>query len=246
MEIGVVVLVVAAVLLASTAHNITGFGFALTLMPFLLAALEVRDAVVVSTLLALATSLLLARRIWTDVPWRSVLTLFAASVAGMPLGLLALLFAPADALALAIGAATVMMAALLAAGARVPARGRAGEVAAGLVSGVLRTSTSLDGPPVVLYLQGSGRTPEEFRATLTPFFMAGGALAVATFAVSDVVTERALLLALAGVPSVFAGHLLGHALLGRVDAAAFHRIVLVLLVATALASIGVAAARLAA
>lgn len=245
MEIGVVALVVAAVLLASTATNITGFGFALTLMPFLLAVLEVRDAVVVSTLLALATTVLLARRVWGDVPWRSVLAMFAASVVGMPLGLLALLFAPADALALTIGVVTVVMAALLATGARTGGSGRAGELAAGLVSGALRTSTSLDGPPVVLYLQGSGRTPAEFRATLTPYFVAGGTLAVATFAVSDVVTQNALLLALAGVPSVYAGHVLGHALLGRVDAAAFRRIVLALLVATALASMGVAAARLA-
>ena len=49
MEIGIVLFVVAVVLTATTAQTVAGFGFALVAVPFFVAVLDVRDAVVLTT-----------------------------------------------------------------------------------------------------------------------------------------------------------------------------------------------------
>ena len=62
------------------------------------------------------------------------------------------------------------------------ARRRPG-LAAGFLSGVLTTSISVSGPPIVLWLEARGARPEEFRASLAASFLAlnltGGAMLIA-------------------------------------------------------------------
>ena len=241
---GVVVAVVAVVLLASTAQGLTGFGFGLTAVPLFLLLLDVRDAVVLAVLLGLANVLLLAVRVWRDVPWRTVAWLSVGSFLGMPFGLAVLLYLPQDVLRLLVGVTAVSLAALLARGWHVEARGVWEELAVGLVSGVLRTSTSMAGPPVVLYLQGRGHPPAAFRGALTMYFLIGTLSSIGAFAGVRVVSPRTLMLAALSLPAVYLGNWLGNRLLRRVSPSRFRAIVLVLLGATALAAIATSAMRL--
>jgi|FLYL01.1.fsa_nt_gi uncharacterized membrane protein YfcA len=240
----VVLVVVGAALLASVAQGFTGFGFALTAMPFFLLVLDVQDAVVVSTLAATTSLVLVATRVWREVPWPVVLRLLAGSVIGMPLGLAVLLFAPGEALRAAVGLVVVVMAGALAFGLRIESEGLRSDLAVGTASGVLRTSTSLAGPPVVLYLQGRGFEPPAFRAALVLFFLIGNVISLGAFGATGVVSGDAVLVSLASVPAVYAGSLLGDRLLRRIDAVLFRRLVLLLLVATALAATGSALQRM--
>src|SRR3972149_6439379 len=102
-----------AVLLASLAQSLTGFGFGLIVVPLFFLVLDVKDAVVISSVLGLANVALLAFRVGRTVPWRTVLWLLAGSFAGMPLGLAVLVFAPQDALRLGTGLAVIAMAGAL-------------------------------------------------------------------------------------------------------------------------------------
>jgi uncharacterized membrane protein YfcA len=116
MDVALVAFVVAVVLVASTAQTLVGFGFALIAVPLFVVVLDVRDTVVITTLLALLNSSLVARHAWRHVPWRTVSWLFAGSLAGMPIGLAVLLFAPEDALRFGVGVSTIVMTAVLASG----------------------------------------------------------------------------------------------------------------------------------
>jgi uncharacterized membrane protein YfcA len=236
------VIVVAA--LASFAQGVTGFGFALIAVPFLVLVVDVREAVVMSTLLGLVNVALMALRLWRAAPWGTVAWLLLGSVAGMPLGLAVLVFMPEDGLRLTVGIVTVAMAAALASGMRIPSTGPLAELAIGVVSGVLRTSTSMSGPPVVIYLQGRGQPPDAFRAAMTMFFLAGGLFSVGAFAGAHVITRRALALSGAALPAVYLANLAGHRLARRFDAPTFRRLVLALLVATALSGAGSSLQRL--
>ncbi len=237
MDAQLLVFVIAVMLLASTAQTVAGFGMALVAVPFLVTVLDVRDVVVVTSLLSLVNSSLIARSAWTHVPWRTVTTMLAGAYAGMPIGLAILLFAPADALRLGVGVTTIVMAGAMAFGLRYGARGTRIELLAGATAGVLGTSTSLNGPPVVLYLQDRNLPPAQFRGALGTFFVGAGVVSLTAYAITGVIESRSVALAAAALPAVFAGNVLGHALLGRLSDAVFRRVVLALLVVAAGAAV---------
>ena len=237
--------VIGVALLASLAQGVTAFGFALISVPFLVLVLDVKDTVVVVSLLALASEVLLAFRVWSDVHWRTVGTLMVGSWLGMPVGLLVLLRVPEDGLRLVVGLAAVTMAGALAAGMRITARGLRTELGVGALSGVLATSTSMSGPPIVSYLVGRGHERDEFRGVMALYLLAGSIVTVVIFFAAGVVTRDALLLALVGLPAVLIGNTSGNWLAGRIDAAIFRRIVIALLMATALSGVGFSIQRLA-
>lgn len=244
MDAWAVSVVLAAALAAAVAQGLTGFGFALVALPILLFVVDVREAVVIASLLGTVSVGLVAARTWRSVAWPTMLRLQVGSVAGMPAGLLVLLLAPEEPLRIGVGVAIVVMTAGLAWGLRLPPAGTGMELAVGGISGVLRTSSSLAGPPVVYYLQARRFEPERFRATLVMFFLVGNLLALTGFFASGVVTGRALLYAALGLPAVFLGVAGGDRLLRRTDPRLFRRLVLALLIATALSGIALSAQRL--
>ncbi len=237
MDLGVVLLVLAVVLVAATAQSVAGFGFALVAVPSFAAVLDVRDAVVLASLLGLLNNAILTRTAWQHVPWEIVAPMLAGAFVGMPIGLVVLLLAPQDGLRMGVGAATLVMAVALAAGVRIGRRSVAGELGAGFVSGLLNTSVGVNGPPIVLYLQSREHTQGEFRAALSVFFVVCNAITLAGFFATGIVSREALTLWAVALPAVAAGSLLGHGLLRRVEPALFRRLVFVLLSASAISAV---------
>ena len=81
--------------------------------------------------------------------------------------------------------------------------------AAGFAAGALTTSTSTNGPPMLLHLLGRGATPEQVRDTLTVCFVALAPIgAAALFGTGDPELPSGVLL-VALVPAVAVGHLVG-------------------------------------
>ena len=245
MDATVVIYVVIVVLAATTAQTVAGFGFALVAVPFFAAVLDVRDAVVLTSLLGMVNNVILTRTAWRHVPWGTVGPLLAGAVVGMPLGLAVLLFAPQDPLRLGMGVATLVMAGALASGLRFGRRHLAGEVGAGMVSGLLNTSVGVNGPPVVVYLQGREHPPGEFRGALAVFFVVSNAITLGAFFATRVVSAHALALSAAALPALAVGSVLGHALVRRVEPEVFRRLVFVLLTVSALAAVSSSLARMA-
>ncbi len=239
------IFVVAVVLVASTAQTVAGFGFALVTVPFFAAVLDVRDAVVLSSLLGLLNHVILSRTAWSHVPWLTVFPLLAGAGIGMPLGLVVLLLAPEEALRLSVGVVTLALAAALAAGLRISRRHVAAEVGAGFASGLLNTSVGMNGPPVVLYLQGREHAPAEFRGALAVFFLVSSVITLAAFAAVGVISREALILWGIGLPAVAAGSIVGHALVRHVKPDAFRRLVFALLSVSAASAVASSLARIA-
>lgn len=235
--------VAAIVLVASTVQTVAGFGFALIGMPLLMNVIGVRDAVVLITITSVVNTALVAQRSRAVVPWRRVSGMLAGCVAGLPVGLAVLLLTPEHELRVAVGVTTVTMALVLAAGVQIERATLARDLAVGFVSGVLNTSTGMNGPPVVLYLQGLRLAPPEFRAALAMFFTITSLLTLGAFVAKHVVSGEALRLALVTLPCVLVGNWLGHRLLARVDPRLFRRLVLALLVLTGLSAAAAALPR---
>jgi uncharacterized protein len=215
----------------------TGFGFSLAAAPLLFAAIEPEPAVVLLLVLGLEVNVLtLATERRRPRPLgRSTLVLLAWSLPGALAGVAVLRALPSEALQIAV---TLGVAGTLAArrvrAAHVPAW------AAGLSSGALTTSTSTSGPPLLLHLMGRGVSPAQVRDTLTTCFVAlAGIGAIALFATGDpALPDGALALAL--VPGVLAGHLVGRRAFARLSDSGRYELVLtvVLLAAVAVGLIG--------
>jgi len=54
---------------------------------------------------------------------------------------------------------------------------------AGFFSGLLNTSTSMSGPPVLILLAGQGLPKDQFRRTLVSFFFVSGLVAALVLAI---------------------------------------------------------------
>ena len=114
------------------------------------------------------------------------------------------------------------------------------DVTAGFLSGVLNTSLSTNGPPLVFLLQARRLEPDPFRGTLSVIFVISSVAGLTLFAARGYVTGSALVIVAATLPAVLAGLYAGGRIRPRVDAARFRILVLVLLGAAGIMSIATA------
>lgn len=233
MDLPTAIAVVAIVGLAALTQAIAGFGFGLLVAPLLALLIGPKETVLVSNILSTGLNLVMASRLHADVDWRLGFTLLGGALVGMPLGLAILVWIDPDALKLVIAGSVIVFALLLLRGLEVHNGGRIGDGLVGLVSGVLNTSTSMSGPPVVLYLQGQGASPERFRSTLTAYFFVTSLIAVGLLALGGQFDRDAGIAALIGFPALGAGWLAGDLLYRRVNRSSFRRLVFGILFASA-------------
>jgi uncharacterized membrane protein YfcA len=184
----------------------TGFGFSLLSAPLVFAALDPAPAVGLLLVMGLEVNVLTltteGRRPRPLV--RSGAWMLAFAMPGALCGVAVLRALPPVALQIAV---TLGVAGTLAARrvttAHVPAW------IAGLAAGALTTSTSTNGPPMLLHLLGRGVSPVEVRDTLTACFIVLAGIGGIALAVTGTPALPDPTLVLGLVPAVFAGHLVG-------------------------------------
>jgi uncharacterized membrane protein YfcA len=237
------VLAAVAAFAGASVQSATGFGFALILGPALFAVLGPQQAVSALLVLGLALNVLvLADGRRARVRWRALLPALVAAVPGLVAGALILTALPKPALQAAVGATVIVAALVQLRARRAPAPPRepslGGACAVGMASGALTTSTSVSGPPLVLWLEAQGLQPAEMRTSLAICFLAlnlaGGAALIAAGG-TEALAGAELLLPLLGL--VVAGHLIGARAFRRLDPSRFRLVVFGLVIAAGLASL---------
>jgi len=158
--------------------------------------------------------------------------LVAAGVLGMPLGLLLLRYA-GDRILQVLMAVTVLGALILVlARVRVPPSRLTGSVS-GVLSGVLLTSTGMNGPPLVLGVFAVRPEPRRFRGTLQAVLAAQDLAAVLGFVVIGLGVGALLPCVAVGVLASRGGWWAGDLVFVRIPVRAFDRVVAVALGASA-------------
>ena len=211
--------------LAAAAQAVSGFGFALIGTPLVAVLVGPKEAVVGLTMIGvlLVAQLSLRGRGHVDRPTMGVVTVSA--IVGMPLGLLVLVRADDRVLTFAIAIAVIGFSLLLWRGARFHA-GRGTDATAGFTAGILSTSTGTSGPPIVIALSAKQLEPAVFRATISAIFLVQGSASLVFFAVGGQITRDAVSVALAGLPGVIVGSIVGERGFRRLDTPTFRRVVL--------------------
>lgn len=233
---GELIVVAAAVLLASMVQVVAGFGLALLAVPVMTLAISTRDAVVITTLMSMSMTTFQA---WHEraerhrqLAWR----LAIAAYAGMPLGFVAFVLVDERVLQLALGVSVLVAVVVLAARVNLERGGLGLDLACGFTAGVLNTSISTSGPPLVFALQAQHLSGARFRATISWVFAVSNVLAITLFVAGGKVTSAGVSGAAVAVPALIAGQVLGFPLRRHVHGERFRWLVLVLLAVAAVSA----------
>lgn len=240
-----------AVLVGALVQSATGFGFALVAGPALLAALDPPEAVMTALGLGLVLNLLMlfAERRDREVRSADVARFGVGAVPGVGLGVLVLRALPKPALQVLVGA-IVVAAGLIELRGRRDSRARARPASGylvGLVSGTLTTSTSVNGPPLVLWLGARGARSDALRDSTTAGLLCLSLLGLATLAAigSPPAAAFSPTTAIVLVAAAAAGHYAGRRVFVRLDARRHGWLVLALVLGAGTASIAAGALGLA-
>jgi uncharacterized membrane protein YfcA len=223
---------IAIAFVAAACYSVTGFGFALVLTPILAIIWDVKPTIVASEILSTAGLIPLLLEARGHVPVGRVSVLFLASLAGIPIGVFLLERLDPNAIQIMVALTVIVASVLLylspnAAGGRDSTLGR---LTAGFLGGALGSSTSMGGPPVVLYLLGRERDTAAFRATLIAFFLPGNIITLIAFALVGQVTKDVLVLSASALPAVALGLAFGIWLRPHVPAERFRMLVVAVLI----------------
>ncbi|HET8944342.1 MAG TPA: sulfite exporter TauE/SafE family protein [Dehalococcoidia bacterium] len=223
---------VAIAFLASVCQSVTGFGFALVMVPLITVVWAVKPAVAATVLLSLFGNAMLLREVRGHVSVPRVSGLLAGFAIGLVPGVF--IFEKVDEDALRIGVGVIVLIATLLI-YRSPEIDRGHDsfglrVVTGAVSGAIGSSTSLSGPPVVLYLVGRVREIDAFRATILAYFVPSSVIVLISYAIVGQISRDVLVMAAAGAPAVLIGNPVGGWLRGHLDAERFRIVVLAVLV----------------
>jgi uncharacterized membrane protein YfcA len=218
-------------------QGLTGFGSALIAAPLLLLILDKVTVVTSITLVGLVLNVFLLRKIKQPLNLTLLLPLCLASVIGMPFGIWILKAVPINLMKIIAGSLAILSALIISFTKSSLPRTKLLTVIAGIFSGVLQTSISMSGPPVVTLLAAMDGEKNEMRKTLVTFFLFINLVSLPFFLFSKFLTFQRISLSCFVLPFVFLGAYLGNKVVEKIPQKAFRWLALVTVCITGLVSI---------
>jgi len=224
--------------LAATLQGVTGFGFMMLCLPLLVLQYPAKVVVPGTILIYLPLGAAQALQSRRDIQWPTLVQIAVGAVTTLPLGAWALRDADTLTMQRAIGALMVGLALLLQVSPGPPLR-REGlaRVGAGVLSGLLASSTAVSGPPVVLLGLKQRWGAARFRATLLTYFLIISLACLPFHWRMSLLNADSLRLALAGTPGMVLGFLSATWARGRVRPEGFRWLAVGLVMAGGAAAI---------
>lgn len=216
---------------SSFLQTISGFGFALVAAPLLIFFMDPKDAVmlVLTTGIMTNVSLLVSAKI--QGRFADIVPLFWASLGGMLPGAYLITIVSTDALKAFIGITLLATTWAMSANCTVSlGRSRLAENLIGLCSGFLGATTSLSGPPVVLYYLNNKTEKEVIRANLTRYFLLSNLTTlVLSYGFGTLRPEALMLPAAISIPAIAIGVWAGDKLFKYVNPSLFRRLAIAII-----------------
>jgi uncharacterized membrane protein YfcA len=230
------ILIVAIIFAAALAQSLTGFGFALIVMPLLTIVLGIRTAAPLVALAALTVYTVNLIRYRQAIKFQEVWRLGVASAVGVPVGIWLLSTADEDLVMRVLGVILVAYAAysLLQPSAR-RALAQGWVYPAGFLAGCLGGAYNTPGPPVIVYGSLRQWSRNEFRAVLQALFLFNAVLVVVSHAFAQHLTRQVFVYYVYAVPALAVGILIGSVVDSRIDQKQFRKLVTAMILALGLA-----------
>jgi uncharacterized protein len=230
----VAALVTLPLLLGATVQRSTGMGLALVGAPFVVAVLGPRDGVSFGNALQILLCAMVLARTWRGTDVRAVALLLAGAAVGVPLGALLVTTVPEAPLLVVVGSLAALGVGLSA----FPVAGRLlvgtpGGVGAGAAAGFVNAAAGVGGPLVSAYALARRIPPERFVPTAQAVLLAINAVALTAKGLPDLPG----LVWCAGLVAIAVGSALGGPVARRLRPTTTRRLVLVVALLGALATV---------
>jgi uncharacterized protein len=214
---------------AGLVQGCTGFGLALVAAPCLLLLLPTTQVVPTVVLVSTINCFVLAMEARRHIRARIVAPLLAGALIGMPLGVHTLKVVNDTHLKVGVAIFVFAFACILLAGWRMPlGEGKRVMVPVGMLSGFIGGSTSMGGPPIVLFLANKDTPKDLFRANLVCYFFLLNTTAICTFFLKGLLTWSVAGRAGAFMLTMLTGTCVGVALSRRLPEERFRKLAMVL------------------
>ena len=195
-------------LVAGLMRGFAGFGSAMLMAPIFAILFGSAEMVVTVVAIELVVSLQLFPQVRRDADWRVLAPMSIAACAAMPLGVWLLASVDKGTIVTAVSALIVAFVALMWSGWKYTGRrSTAATVAVGAVSGAMMATTSVGGPPVLLYLLSGNDPPRVNRANIVTYYFLTQFLLIVIVLATGVAGLDALAARRGAVPRHGAGRL---------------------------------------
>jgi uncharacterized membrane protein YfcA len=196
---------------------------------------------------AQTTALIVGYSLWTQgygvwklrhsLSWRNVAPFIVGGTIGVPIGTLLLTYIDPAYMRSGVGLLLIVFGTYgLAQPAFKPLHaGVAADGAVGFLNGILCGLTGLPGFIITVWCQLRGWTKDVQRAVFQPVMLAASVATGIALGFTSVVTAEIVKLYVLGLPAMLAGLWIGFKLYGKLDDAAFRKVILVLLVVAGVA-----------
>ena len=228
--------VIVIICIAAVLQSISGFGFSLLAMPLLSIFVDIQDAVVIATLCGIFTNAVHLRKDFQLVERSIARRISLSALIGMPLGVVVLSVFSATHMRAIIGAVIVVLVFLMMRNFILKTENTNVDIVLGAFSGLLATSVSTNGPPLVFLLQSKQLDPWRLRATLAYVFTISGCASFIVLMIAGKGSIEASQYAMLSLPAMYLGTVVGRKARLRVTQEAFKRLMYVLLLATAVST----------
>lgn len=216
--------------LAVFIQSISGFGSALVAMAFLPAIIGLQSATPLVALVAITMEVILLLRYRRAVQIKAIGSVAAASVVGIPVGVIYLRQIDERITLTVLGLVLLGYALYSLANIRPPRLDHpAWGIGAGLIAGILGGAYNTSGPPVIIYGDCKRWQPQEFKGNLQGFFVVSSAVVAAAHWMGGTVKSQVWQLYLLSLPVIAIGIIAGTGLDQFLNQSVFRKIVLVLL-----------------
>jgi len=217
-------------------QTVTGFGYGLVAAPLLALVLDIKDTVMLTLLTGVISIVLLMRDVRGKGSYAELSVLLPASLAGAAAGTAVMASIGGPGLKLLIGLVLLASTCLMWRGTGLPLRRSGpGDVLIGLVNGFLGTTTSINGPLLVLYFLNAQGDKNLFRGLMTRYFLILDPAIILFWFLAGVLKPGDLwLYTLEAVPALFLGFTLGERLFKRLNPVTFRKLALAVVLAGSL------------
>jgi len=229
-------------ILSSFTQTATGFGFAIITAPLLALVLGPKETVMLTMLTSLIVRLFMLRSAKNNGSFKAISPLLTASILGAIPGAYVMTIISNDGLKMFIGLILAIATFALWNNYQLPMKHlKFAESIVGSLSGFLATTTSINGPPIILYYLNSKAEEDKhtFRGNLTRYFLLINiaSIIISYFAGTFKFAEL-WFKALIAIPALFIGFYLGEKTFHRVNPATIRKAALCLVFLSSVAIIG--------
>ncbi len=214
--------------LATLIRSTFGFGEALIAVPLLSLRLPLKTAAPLAVLVSIAVAMVVVGQDWQKIHVRVAGKLVAATVFGIPVGLVLLTGLHPQIVKAVLAVVIIAFGAYSLIAPQLPelqGEHRVWLIGCGFCAGVLGGAYGMNGPPLVIYGAMRRWSPEHFRATLQGYFLPASVLGMVGFLFAGLWTGTVTHYFLVSLPGMIPAVLAGRACNRRLQGTIFRQLV---------------------